>query len=413
MSTLELMVQGHLARMHCRASLPHRGPTRRRAPRTVKVGHTMNNARSDPLVIDGSYGESGGQILRTALSLSCITQRHLRVERIRAGRPHPGLAAQHLTAIRASAALTRASLDGDVLGSGTLQFCPRISPAAGVYRFDVADAREGGSAGAATLVLQTVTLPLALAGAESSVTAVGGTHVPWSPSYDYFETVWLESLRGLGLNATSRLIAWGFYPAGGGEVALRVGKTQTGGQESLSPLRMIRCGELRRIEGRAVAASLPSHIAQRMADRARALLLPLGVPVTIETQRPSPVSPGAWIFLRAIYDSSAAGFGALGARGKPSEEVAEDAVAELLEFHGSGAAVDRYLADQILLPLCFAGGPSDFTCSSVSQHLETNAWVIEQCGLARIAIDRGPGKAGHVTVTPAVQAQSARRFVAQ
>jgi RNA 3'-terminal phosphate cyclase (ATP) len=360
----------------------------------------MCPARSDILVIDGSHGEGGGQILRTAVSLAAITGRSLRIERIRAGRRNPGLAAQHLTAVRAVAVVAGARLEGDTLGSEIFEFHPGGEPIPGSYQFDVAEAREGGSAGAAALVLQTITLPLALARGESSVTVKGGTHVPWSPSFDYFETIWLEVLRGLGLNATARLDAWGFYPAGGGAITLDLAGAPGNSKPCLTSLTATERGNITAIEGRAVAANLPSHIAQRMADRAEALLRPLGVPVAIKTERVRSISPGAWVFLKAVYENTVSGFGAHGRRGKSSEEVAEDAVAELLKFHQSPTALDSHLADQMLLPLSFAEGQSEFTCANMSRHLETNAWVIEQFEAARIEIGRRPDGTGHVKVTP-------------
>ncbi len=368
-------------------------------PATVRADPVCPT-RSSTLVIDGSHGEGGGQILRTALSLAAITGRFLRIERIRAGRRKPGLAAQHLTAIRAAAEIADAALDGDMPGSETLDFHPASLPVPGTYHFDVAEAREGGSAGAAALVLQTVSLPLAFAHGESSVTVKGGTHVPWSPSFDYLEYVWLETLRGLGLDATARLDAWGFYPAGQGEITLRLHGQRGDGPGTLMPLTAVERGDLSAIDGRAVAANLPAHIAQRMVDRAEVLLRPLGVPIAIKAERVRSVSPGAWIFLKAVYANCLSGFGTHGRRGKPSEEVAEEAVAELLEYHKGIAALDRHLADQMLLPLAFASGPSEFTCASVSHHLETNAWVIEQFEAARVEIRCGPDGTGHVKVTP-------------
>jgi RNA 3'-terminal phosphate cyclase (ATP) len=145
-----------------------------------------------PLLIDGSHGEGGGQILRTALSLSAITGRPFRIERIRANRRNPGLAAQHLTAVRAAAALCSAHTVGDTLASQELDFIPAAPVSAGDYTFDVALAREGGSAGAVSLVLQTVLLPLALASGRSSVTVRGGTHLPQRPSVDYLCDIWLR-----------------------------------------------------------------------------------------------------------------------------------------------------------------------------------------------------------------------------
>lgn len=254
-----------------------------------------SRAERDWVVVDGARGEGGGQILRTALSLSAITGRPLRIDRIRALRRNPGLAAQHLTAVRSAAALCAAQLEGDRLGSTSLEFVPTTPVAAGDYVFDVALAREGGSAGAVMLVLQTVLLPLARAAAASRVVLRGGTHMAWSPPFDYVGDVWLPMLARLGVEASVELAAWGWYPVGKGEVIAQIRP----GPTFLKPLEIDEPGPLLRIRGRAVAANLPAHIPQRMADRARALLAGLGAQLDIEALRVRAACAGAGIFLTA------------------------------------------------------------------------------------------------------------------
>jgi len=352
------------------------------------------------VVIDGAHGEGGGQILRTALTLSAITGRPFRIEHIRALRRNPGLAAQHLTAVRSAAALCSARLSGDTLGSSFLEFVPEAPVAAGNYVFDVSLAREGGSAGAVTLVLQTVLLPLALAANDSRIELRGGTHMAWSPPFDHVRDVWLPALARLGIWATVELTAWGWYPVGKGEVhasILGVGA----GPAVLKPLELENRGPLLRIHGRAVAANLPAHIPQRMADRARSLLMELGVELRIEPLRVRAACAGAGIFLTSEYSNLNCGFSAIGEVGKPSEQVAEEAAGALLAHHASLAALDRHLGDQILLPLCFAGGSSRFSVEEITRHLETNAWVIERFGIAHVVTERAPSGTGRVTVTPA------------
>ena len=347
------------------------------------------------LRIDGAHGEGGGQILRTALTLSAITGRPFRLERIRANRRNPGLAAQHVTAIRAAAALCGARVTGDALASAELDFAPQAPVAAGDYRFDVALAREGGSAGAVSLVLQTVLPPLALAATPSRVTVRGGTHLPQSPPVDYLAEVWLPMLRRLGIGAALSLAAWGWFPVGKGEIVAAI----DGGARP-APLDLRERGALLGIAGRAVAANLPAHIPQRMSDRARSVLEPLGATLEIRAERVRAACPGAGIFLTARYEQALAGFSSLGAIGKPSEQVAEEAAALLLQHHASGAALDRHLGDQLLLPLCFAAAPSRYTVEAISRHLETNLWVIEQFGVAAIQVERAASGSGTVTVTP-------------
>ena len=332
------------------------------------------------LTIDGSYGEGGGQILRTALALAAILTQPIQIENIRAGRKNPGLAAQHLTAVRAAAMICEAELAGDKLGSTTLNFAPQTRPVAGFYEFDVAEAREGGSAGAVTLVLQTVLLPLALAGDASVVTLRGGTHVPWSPSFHYVNEVYLPTLARLGIEAAAELKAWGWYPAGEGEIELTIASSARLDQiraERLQEFGATR-GDLRQINGLAVASSLPAHIAQRMRDRAANLLAEAGLPAAIEPRRVRSASPGAGIFLTAEYESSLAGFSALGKKGKPSEQVAEEAVNDLLAFHRSQAAVEAHLADQLILPWALAKLPGALSTERLTGHILTNIWVVEQ-----------------------------------
>ena len=158
----------------------------------------------DPIVIDGSHGEGGGQILRTSLALSAVLQQPITVARIRAGRPKPGLAAQHLTAIRAVQEVCAAEVQGATLGANELVFHPTAPPISGNYRFDVAEAREGGSAGSATLVLQTIAIPAVLAQGMSRFRILGGTHVPWSPCFEYVSEVWLPVMTRVGIDMSSR-----------------------------------------------------------------------------------------------------------------------------------------------------------------------------------------------------------------
>jgi RNA 3'-terminal phosphate cyclase (ATP) len=356
----------------------------------------------ETLDIDGAHGEGGGQILRTALTLSVITGRHVRIHNIRSARKNPGLAAQHLTAVRAAGVLCRAEIAGDALGSQELYFAPAARAQAEEYAFDVAAARVGGSAGSVNLVLQTILLPLALAPGESRVLLHGGTHLPMSPSYDYVRDVWLPTLARIGVVATVELDAWGWYPIGRGQVRATI----VGGERRDRPLLPLDCierGRLRRVSGRAVAANLPAHIPQRMSDRAGALLEPLGAEIAIGAERVRAACAGAGIFLVADYDAIRCGFTGLGEPGKPSELVAEEAVGLLLRHHASDAALEEHLSDQMLLPLALARSPSTFSVDRVSLHLRTNAWVIEQFGLARTSFAQTPVGAVTVTVTPQPQ----------
>lgn len=341
----------------------------------------ISNPKLPMIQIDGSYGEGGGQVLRTSLSLAAITGNSIQINNIRAKRQKPGLAAQHLTAVRAAAAICRAEVVGDTLGSTALQFIPGASVQAGSYTFDVSEALSGRSAGAISLVLQTVLLPLALAGGDSQVTLKGGTHVSFSPSMTYIQQVYLPMLRRMGVEVEVELNAWGWYPQGGGEAQLLI----TGG--TIDGINVVERGDLQQVRGLAVVTQLPSHIPQRMASRAENLLREAKLKAAIQPLRAKGVAPGAGFFLTAEYENSLAGFGALGRLGLPADKVAEMACEEFFQFHHTLAPVDEHLGDQLLLPAALASTKSEYRVAEVTTHLTTNAWVIEQFGVAKVRVE--------------------------
>ncbi len=343
---------------------------------------------ADTLTLDGSQGEGGGQILRTALSLSVLMSRSFRLVNIRAGRRNPGLLPQHLAAVRAAALISGAAVSGDRLGSMELHFAPSHPPRSGSYVLDVAETAERGSAGSVTLILQTLLLPLAQAQGDSTLVLRGGTHVEWSPSFDDLVASYLPALRRMGFEVEAELSRWGWYPVGGGEVICRIRAGAAGrGAAWPRPIELLARGRLRRIVGRAAAANLPAHIPQRMADRAGTSLGDLGIPIDIRPEQVAAACPGAGIFFAAEYEASPASFSAHGRLGKPSEAVADGAIAAFREHHASEAAVELHLADQLLLPLALAVGASTFTAARATGHLRTNAWAIVQFGVADIAIE--------------------------
>ncbi|HOT92103.1 MAG TPA: RNA 3'-terminal phosphate cyclase [Anaerolineae bacterium] len=344
--------------------------------------------------IDGSHGEGGGQILRSALTLAALTGDAVRLENIRAHRAKPGLRPQHLTAVRAAAVICNAAVEGAERDSQTLTFTPQTPPQAGAYVFDVSDAAEGGSAGATTLVLQTVLLPLALADGPSRLILRGGTVVPMSPPTPYLEQVYLPMLFEMGVRVQLTHRVWGFYPQGGGELEVEIA-----GRATLRPLDLTERGAPERVTGIAFAARLPSHIPQRMSDRARAVLTQAGLPrVGVEPQHVTSPGVGAGLFLLAQYAHSRAGFIALGRQGLPSERVAEMACRELLEHHRSGAPVDPHLGDQLVLPFVLAEGVSRAAVSRVTQHLLTNVWVAGHFDLPAARVTGEEGQPGMLIV---------------
>mgnify|MGYP001819094455 CR=1 FL=1 len=211
----------------------------------------MNDREAAPVVIDGSRGEGGGQVLRTALSLSLITGRPVRIHGIRARRRNPGLRRQHLTAVRAAAAVGDADTNGAQLGSQSLEFRP-LRVRGGDYAFDI------GTAGSCTLVLQTLLPALLAAKAAARIRLCGGTHNPHAPPADFLQRAFLPLLRRMGAHLELTLLRHGFYPAGGGELALEIAPT-----ERLRPLHLTERGAFRRATAEALIASLPVQIAER------------------------------------------------------------------------------------------------------------------------------------------------------
>jgi RNA 3'-terminal phosphate cyclase (ATP) len=351
------------------------------------------------VVVDGSAGEGGGQVLRTALTLSVLTGLAVEVQNIRAGRPRPGLQPQHLTAVQAAAAVCGAHVEGADLESHRVRFVPGGEVRSGTYTFDVAQTAGRGSAGAVGLVLQTVLLPLALTGGTSWLTIRGGTHVPWAPSVDYLQQVFLPAAARMGLHVEAELTAWGFYPAGGGEVRVRV----EGRPAPLVPLRLMGRGALKRVWGRAVAANLPAHIPQRMANRARNLLKAMIAETpsrvdTIEALRVRSAGPGAAIFLFAEYEQGVAGFCAYGRKGLASEHVAAAACEDLLAHYRAAAPADPYLVDQLTLPMALAAGTSEVATSVITGHLLTNLSVLRAFLPLEARVKGERGGAGVLTI---------------
>ncbi len=327
--------------------------------------------------IDGGWGEGGGQILRTALTLSCVLARPFRIFNIRKNRREPGLKPQHLASIKAASAITGAKTLGAHTGSGDLAFGPGMKRP-GAFSFDVAE--ERGSAGSALLVFQTISIPLLFAETPSKVTVRGGTHVPWAPIADYINEVYLPALRRFGGRVDFKCPLAGFYPMGGGVIEWR-------GEPSgaLSPVTILDRGELLRLTITSSVSNLHEEIAGRQLKSASDRLK--GYPVegrVIST--PSP-GRGTFLFILAEFENARAGFSALGARGKRAEAVGVEATEAFLKYMGSGGAVDGHLSDQLLLPMALARGVSAMTVEEVTGHLETNIHVIEKFLPVKFNID--------------------------
>jgi RNA 3'-terminal phosphate cyclase (ATP) len=340
--------------------------------------------------LDGAMGEGGGQVLRSALSLSLLTGQPFRLSRIRANRDRPGLRPQHLAAVQAAAQVAGAEVRGDRVGSEAIAFAPGpVRP--GDYFFDI------GTAGATSLVLQTLLLPLAQAPDRSSVAIRGGTHVPWSPCFHYLDWQWRPPLSRIGVPFELAMTMAGFYPQGGGELQARI----PGGARP-GPLSLTERGPPCAVRGLSAVANLPREIAERQRRQAlrrlRILLPDMEPEVTVE-ELPA-ASRGTVLLLLAEYESGRACCFALGAHGKRAERVADEAVDALAAFLRSDGAVDPWLADQLLLPLALADGSSELRTSEVSTHLLTNTEVIRLFLPVAIDVDGREGGPATVTVRP-------------
>lgn len=328
----------------------------------------------EPVVIDGSMGEGGGQILRTTLALSALLGRPVRIVNIRAKRPRPGLQRQHLTSVRAVAEVSGARVEGLRLGSTELTFLPG-GLRGGRFRFDI------GTAGSITLVLQAVLPVLAYAPGPVELEIRGGTDVPWSPPIDYVRFVLSRLLERMGYRFRVILRRRGHYPRGGGIVVVEVPEPPG----RLAAARLDRAGAVKAFEGLSHAVRLPRHVAERQARAAKELIESKypGVPVSIETEWYEPgrdphLGPGSGIVVWAYTENSVLGGDSLGAKGKPAEKVGGEAAEKLLEDLSTGMALDRHASDMLIPYAALACGESMLGGARLTMHAWTNIEVVKR-----------------------------------
>ena len=314
--------------------------------------------------IDGSFGEGGGQILRSSLSLSLVTGKPFRIENIRANRQKPGLLRQHLTAVQAAAEVADAQVQGASLGSKALTFVPG-KVHAGEFRLAI------GTAGSGTLVLQTILPALITAAGPSRIEIEGGTHNPAAPPFDFLQRSFIPQIERMGPKVKLELQRYGFYPAGGGRVVVEVTPT-----DLLKPIELEERGEITTKRATALVANLPYHIARRELDTIGKLLNWNAESLRCEDTKNS-VSPGNLVMIELANSAVTVIFTAFGKLGVSAEDVAKDAAEQARAYMHSTAAVDEHLADQLLLPLALAGGGS-FSTVSLNTHAKTNMGVIRQ-----------------------------------
>ncbi len=319
------------------------------------------------IIIDGSRGEGGGQIMRTALALSAILGKPVRIYNIRKNRPQPGLKPQHLESVRAIAKIADAKLEGDHLHSTELTFIPR-SLNCGNYVFSVK------TAGSITLIIQTIFPALALCGGYSRVILEGGTDVPFSPLSDYMRLIFLPTLEKMGIKSRMRILRRGHYPRGGGRVELEVW-----GSNSLNPIRQEHFGKLLKLDGISFCTNLPEHVAERQAKSACHTLSRLNVPCEIERKVYKALDRGSGIVVRGISTSGAiAGADAPGKPGKRAEVVGREAARRMLEIVEMDCGVDVHMGDMLLPYMALTTGKSIISTCRLTGHIETNMWVVHE-----------------------------------
>lgn len=316
------------------------------------------------IMIDGSLGEGGGQILRSSLTLSMVIGKPFTIENIRAGREKPGLMRQHLTAVKAAAAVCGAEISHAEIGSTRLVFEPgRV--AAGAHEFNI------GSAGSTLLVLQTVLLPLALAGAHSRLVIQGGTHNLAAPPFEFIARSFLPLLERMGFRMAIQLIRPGFFPAGGGEIVVEI---EPSGK--LEPLVLESRGALVRRRVEAQVVNLPISIAKREVKRAGAIL---GWPEAelAACQIEGATGVGNTVLIEVEHEALIEIFTGVGRRGVSADAVAGAAAKEARDYLAATHAVGSHLADQLLLPMALGAG-GRFTTGPLSDHTRTNIATLQR-----------------------------------
>lgn len=319
----------------------------------------------DIIKINGSLGEGGGQILRTALTLSAITKRPFEIYNIRANRKVPGLSYQHLQAVDATAQICNAEVVGNQLRSTDLLFYPgQIQP--GSYHLNI------GTAGSVSLVLQTVFYPLSLQSKPSSVIITGGTHVNHSPCVDYLKLQWLYYLKHIGFHGEIQTMKAGFFPQGGGEIFAKIAPV-----DLLHPLNIEERGRIIHVSGISMVGNLDMSIAQRQQSQVVKRLSEHGICHEISLEDAQAFGKGTMLLLLGKFAHSQCCYFGLGAIGKRAETVADEACKEFLSFLNTKGVVDEHLADQLIIPLALAKGKSCFVTPKVTQHLLTNIEIVK------------------------------------
>lgn len=328
--------------------------------------------------IDGSEGEGGGQIVRTAVGLALVAHRAVRILRIRANRRKPGLARQHCTAVEAAAAISGARIAGNTIGSRELTFEPGLVRP-GSYLFQIR------TAGSATLVLQTILPALMVAQGATTVAIEGGKHNPLAPPFEFVERAFLPLVQRMGPQISARLERYGFYPKGGGRIAVEIRPIP-----SLRPLDIVVRGPLRHIAVRALVVRLPRSIAEREVVAAASVLAKQEPTTLAIVELSNSASSGNAVIVEVVSEHVTDVFTAIGERGVAAETVARSAADEARKYLGSGAPVGPHLADQLVIPIALGGGT--FVTTALTRHTTTNLSIVRQVlgvDFSVVALDDG------------------------
>jgi len=344
----------------------------------------------DFVQVDGSRGEGGGQILRTAVAFSAIQGRPVRISRIRAGREVPGLKRQHISALQVIANVFGGELEGATEGSSEVTFVP------GKHSLDSLSL-DMGTAASITLVLQAVVPAVALTGSRLNLELVGGTDVPWSPTYDYFERVVRDAYARIGIGFTIAARRRGYYPRGGGNVSAAIVPCA-----ELKPLDMIDGQGVRDVLLVSRCGRLPRHVAERQLASARTEMAKAGFGVSsTELSEEQSDSPGSSLLAYHVGPSKCIGADGIGAKGKPAEQVGKEVASRFIAAARSGACLDPNLADMVLPLLSLAREASRVAVPKVTSHLLSGLELARQFTECRWSVDEGEG-AFTVTVSPSM-----------
>ena len=324
---------------------------------------------SQQILIDGSQGEGGGQILRSSLALSLVTGKPFCIENIRSKRRKPGLMRQHLTAVNAAVEVGAADVSGNAIGSTRLTFRPNKIKS-GNFHFSI------GTAGSTTLVLQTILPALMLADKPSTLKLSGGTHNPMAPPLDFLDRTYLPLLAKIGPQVETKLVRPGFYPAGGGEFHVNITPTK-----KLKPLQLIERGEIKRRSVRLMFANLPFHIIER--EKATILKNTNWDESVVDIREmPNSRGPGNLVMIEAESNDVCELFTGFGEVNVSAEKVARDALDQYRKYFAADVPVGIYLADQLMLPLGIArylgSEQSEFLTHDLSQHSTTHIDILQR-----------------------------------